>query len=115
MPSMRPFMETGHLSSGRATFAPQPSDHVNAAVLAAATSENQAIPAGAVFVAFGADAIFYAKFGIAGVTAAIPSGDITDGTAPEVNPSVRRIPAGVTHVALISTTAQVVTLSYFGG
>lgn len=99
-------------------FAPLASDYVNALALAAATSERQAIPAGANFVAFSTSAVtpvdFTAKFGDVAVTAAIPAADIADGSASPLNPAARRIPTGATHVAVCASAATVMTLEFWG-
>jgi hypothetical protein len=112
---MRDFIEQYPYGSHRAAFAPPVSDTINTRVLAANTVEVATIPAGAKFVSFSADGDFWAKFGTgSGVTAAVPSADITDGTSPELNSTQRRIPDGMTHIALVAGAARIVNLAYWG-
>ena len=99
-------------SDARFALAPTASDFVNAMDLAIATSETQAIPTGAQFLQIAATKDVYAKFGTSGVTAAVP-GDVTDGSAATLNPAMRRIPKGATHVALISAEACKATLEFW--
>ena len=47
------------------------------------------------------------------VTAAIPAADVTDGSAPMLNPGIRQIPTGVTHIALIAPAATIVTIEVY--
>ncbi len=111
---MRSFNQTQYdPAGGRGALAPPPSDYIDARVLAGGTVEVHAIPSGAKFVVFSANAEFYAKFGSSTVTTAVPSADVTDGTAPELNPGARMIPQGATHIALISPAGGVVTLSFY--
>lgn len=114
---MRDFNRTnegyGDLVPGREAFAPTPSDHVDARVLAANTAERHTIPAGAKFVSFSADGDFYAKFGDGTVNAAVPSTDVTNGTGSALNPGVRRIVEGITHVSLIAAAARVITMEFW--
>lgn len=98
-------------------FAPVASDTVNAFALTANTSERQAIPAGARYVAFSPSATtvvdFVARFGDVTVVAAIPNADITNGSASPLNPAVRRIPDGATHLALCASGASVITAEFW--
>ncbi len=114
---MRSFFD-GHFPASlgeRAAFAPQPADAPIALVLAANVAEVQAIPAGARFVIFSATDHFFARFGTSSaITAAVPVADVTDGTAPELNPAARQIPDGATHIALIASAATTVVLSFYG-
>jgi hypothetical protein len=98
----------------RGAFFPTPSDHVDAAVLAADTATRMAVPTGAAYVMFSATGGFYAKWGDSSVTAAAPDDDVTDGSGSELNPAGRRIPEGATHVSLIASADAVVTLSWYG-
>lgn len=112
---MRQFLHNPQDHGGpRAALAPVVPDYVDARVLAANTSEVFAIPAGARYVVFSFTADFWAKFGTSGVTAAVPSADMTDGAAPELNPAARRIPDGITHLALVAEAAVKGSLSFFG-
>lgn len=90
-------------------FARQAPAHVDARALATTTNETHTVPAGAKYVVFGAAADFYAKPGGA---AAIPSGDVTDGSASELNPVMWYVGATST-IGLISATAQTITLTFY--
>lgn len=46
------------------------------------------------------------------VVAAIPSGDITDGAAPDLNPTTRYV-KHCSKISMISATAQVVVISFY--
>jgi hypothetical protein len=83
--------------------------HIDARVLAANTAESHIVPSGARYVLFSANADFYAKFGSA---ASVPAGDVTDGSASELNPTLRSID-GAASIGLISPTACYVTLSFY--
>ena len=109
---MRRFL---HQYDGRRMFAPLPSDSIDARVLAANTAEVHAIPEDAKFVVFAASALFYAKFGSSSgaAAAAIPSTDVTNGSAPEMNPEARTIPEGATHIGLIAPSIAVVTMGFY--
>ncbi len=86
-----------------------PSDYIDARVLAANTAESHTVPPGAKYVLFSANADFYAKFGAAGT---VPAADVTDGTASELNPVLRSID-GATTIGLISAVTCIVTMSFF--
>lgn len=90
------------------------STYVNAVVLSANTAKRVAIPTGYRFVDFQTPLDFYAKPGDSSVTAAIPSGDVSDGTAAECNPKFRSIGGGYTHISMISDTDGVITLAWHG-
>lgn len=102
---MRAFLEPFPLGTHRAAMAPQPSDAPVAIVLAAGSSKAVAVPAGAAFVALSFTGDVWARFGAAGVAAAVPTADVTNGSAPVLNPDARRIPDGATHLALIAEAA----------
>lgn len=91
-----------------------PQSDVNAAVLAANTAETITIPSGATHVSFSANTDFYMKFN---GTAAVPGADVSDGSASELNPTVRRLLLGdgtaVTSISVISPVAAVVTAMFF--
>jgi len=84
--------------------------YVNAQVLAANTVESHTVPTGAKFVIFSATNIFYADF--IGGTAAVPAADVTNGTAPFLNPAAVFI-QGVSAISLISPAACVVTMAFY--
>lgn len=104
---------------GDGSYALRQSDVVNARVLAAATNENVPVwsytdAAGITkyssYVLFSATCNFYVKMGGA---AAIPASDVVDGSAPELNPSMRFLGGNVTTFGLISPDACVVTISFY--
>lgn len=102
---------------GRGVTALQPSDYIDARVLTAATSERHTIPDGAGYVSIRTTDDIYVKFGDNTVTATVPAGDVTDGTASEIvmaeERMVFRIPAAATDMALISSGTPTVTLSFY--
>ncbi len=67
------------------------------------------VPAGAKYVLFSATNNFYACFT---GTAVIPTGAVTDGSAPELNPVLREI-RGIATINLIAPTSCVVTLIFY--
>lgn len=85
------------------------SNYVDARVLSGTVAEVITVPSGAKKVLFSATGNFYAKFGAA---AAIPATDITDGSAPSLNPVLRNIDGAAT-IGIISPADCVVTLDFF--
>lgn len=64
---------------------------------------------------FSASAPFYASYtptGQADVAAAVPAANITDGTAPDLSPTVRKV-RSCDKIGLISPTDQVVILTFY--
>ncbi len=90
-----------------------PQSDTNAVSLAASTAESITIPSGATHVVFSGSGDFYMKFN---GTATVP-GDTTDGTAAELNPTVRRLSLGdgtaVTGISVIAPSACIVTAMFF--
>lgn len=86
------------------------SDHIDVRVLAANTAEQHSVPAGARFVVFSATGDFYAKPD--GGAIAVPSADVADGSAPELNPLSRSVES-VTNISLIAPAACTVTLAFY--
>lgn len=83
-----------------------PSDYVLSKTLAAGVAEQFLVPASAEWVLFSADANFYANYT---TTATVP-GDVTDGTASPLNPSMRRLRLqDGTHIDAISVIAPAAT------
>jgi len=95
-------------ANGEQTFARSAPTYIDARDLAANTNETHTVPAGADFVYFSADGDFYAKTNGA---AAVP-GDVTDGTASEMNPKHWDL-NGVTSIGLIASAARKITLSFY--
>ena len=100
------------VNAGMEAFALRQSNWINARVLAANTAETFQAPAGARFVLFSADGDFYCKIAPASTAAAIPAADVTDGTAPELNPAMRYI-GEQEFISLIAPAATVVTMQFF--
>lgn len=89
--------------------------YTNSRALAANTAETIAVPSGANWVLFSATADMYADF--QGQTAVVP-GDVTDGSAPELNPSMRYIGnieaiSALSTISVISAATCIVTASFW--
>lgn len=98
--------------SSDGSFALKQSDCINARVLAAGVAETFQVPAGSEVVVFSATGDFYAKIADTSTDAAVPSADVTDGSASELNPAVREVsPTG--YISLIASAATIVTLAYY--
>lgn len=95
-------------NNGQNLFALPAPGYVLSKLLAASTAEAFTVPAGARFVVFSATGDFYANYT---TTATVP-GDVTDGSASELNPSVRNI-KGVSSISIISAATPVVTASFY--
>lgn len=95
-------------ANGQNMFALPAPDYVLSRLLAASTAESFTVPAGARFVVFSATADFYANYS---TTATVP-GDVTDGSASELNPSVRDI-QGVSAISIISAATPIVTAAFY--
>lgn len=93
----------------------QQSSHIDVRVLAAGVAESHSVPGDAKYVIFscatssGNAASFWADFN---GTAAIPTGDITDGSGCEVNPAVRFV-GNITTISVISPTDCIVTMAFY--
>ncbi len=94
---------------GRDLPAVQPSDHVNVVQLTSGVGKQITTPADAKLVMFSATAPFWARFGTA---ASLPTGDITNGSGPELNPCVRTVTPG-TAIGLVAASACYVSLSFY--
>jgi len=107
-------MEIPHGVAGR-TFLIRPSDYICYLSLDINTKKDLDVPSGFDAVVFscvdanGAPASFYANFSIA---AAIPPGDISAGTGPELNPTQRYIP-DVATISLIAPVACFVMMAFY--
>lgn len=100
---------TGEMNS----WARIPSTYVLSKSLAASTAEAFAVPTvsgqKAEFVVFSSNVDFYAN---PYATAVVP-GDVTDGSAPELNPVAYQIPKDVDNISVISASAGIVTASFY--
>ena len=92
-----------------ATQAIPQSNYIDARVLAADTAESPEVPAKAKIVLFSSTGNFYLNTRAAAV---IPSGDIIDGSAPELNPIARTVSPGDT-LSVIAPAACIVILAYY--
>ena len=84
--------------------------YVDARVLAASTNETVTVPTGARFVFFSSTGNFYVNFQSG--TAAIPSGDVTDGSASILNPAGRYINE-ITQFGIIAPADTIVTMEFY--
>lgn len=82
--------------------------------LAAGVAETVVVPSEANHVFFSCSADFYVSYSWDGeaTVVATSSGDVTDGSASELNPGARCI-TGVTALSLISDAAAVVTMIFY--
>jgi hypothetical protein len=96
--------------AGDGSYAIRPADYVLAKALAASTAEGFTVPANATHVLLACSENFYANWT---TTATVP-GDVTDGTASELNPEMR-ICRGVTTISVITAAAggAVITASFW--
>ena len=96
--------------NGENTFAAPAPDFVNAYTLAADTFVTFAVPEGAGTVMFSALADFYVAYD---ANASVPTTNVTDGSASELNPTVRSV-TDLNAISLISpTNDNIVTLSFY--
>lgn len=100
------------------TFALTPPTSINAYKLVANTAVNISVSAlvdanskNANALLFSSTGKFYVLWN--GTGAAVPSSSITDGTAPELNPEVRRIGGGMTQFSIVAPADCIVTMSIF--
>lgn len=78
--------------------------------LVGGTPRSVAVPAEAKVALFSATGNFWLK---AGAAPALPTGDILDGSAPELNPAGRLV-SGVTSIGLVAPTACTVSIGFYG-
>lgn len=90
-------------------FAMPQSDTRYASVLAAGVAEVVTVPADAKFVQFSATSDFWANIG--GI-AAVPTIDISDGSASELNPTMRKL-SGAGGIGLVAAADCIVQMSFF--
>lgn len=102
---MLPFHEEFPFNAGRLAFAPLFSDRVEDIVLAADVLLRVPVPPGAQIVAFSFDGDVRVRCGGAETSLGLPAASSTDGTGSVLNPALRRLPAGATHLCLRAATA----------
>lgn len=95
---------------GHTSLAINPSSSVLAILLAPGTPKQIAVPAGARIVLFSATGPFWARIGGA---ATVPSADLLDGSAPELNPVARQVDRAAA-IGLAAAAATTVSLSFYG-
>ncbi len=88
----------------------EPSDTINAYVLAAGVAQTVTVPTGANIAAFASTGNFFANF--AGATAAVPAVSITNGTSPALNPTVRSVD-GIASFSIIAPANTTVVVSFY--
>ena len=84
-----------------------PATYTDAVVLAANTPVVYSVPAGGVYALINCTTDVWVKFGAA---AAIPIANITDGSAPSLNPALRAL-AGTTSIGFVSPAACVCSIN----
>lgn len=90
------------------SYSLRPADYVLSATLVANTNSDLTVPTNAKYVLFASDVDFFANYT---TTATVP-GDVTDGTASELNPAMR-ILTGVTTISVISASGGTLTASFW--
>lgn len=95
---------------GEATDVLVPSDTCLAVILAANAPKSVPVPAGARHVLFSSTGNFWAKLG---GPAILPEGDVTDGSAPELNPAAREL-MGAAAIGLVAPGPCAVGLAFYG-
>lgn len=84
------------------------SDTVNSRAVTSGNAESITIPSAAKFVVLKCTVDFYANWT---TTATVPA-DVTDGTASELNPHIRRITGGET-LSIITAANGVITAAFY--
>lgn len=82
---------------------------VNNYLLAVNTNKAVTVPADCSYALFAANADIWVEMGGA---AAVPAGDITDGTGSELNPTIRKVEPGGT-IGIISESAAKVSITFY--
>ena len=109
-PALNKFELQADTRGNHNTLIPNVSKWVDAKVLAAGVAESITVPTDAKMVIFSANNDFYINS--SGGTAATPSADVSDGSASELNPSVRYV-YGQGTISIISPYTRIITLSYY--
>jgi len=95
---------------GRPSQVIPPSTTVYAVVLTAGTPWQVQVPSGALQELFSATGPFWARVGGA---AQLPTADVLDGSAPELNPAARAVTAG-SAIGLVAPATCTVSLAFYG-
>lgn len=89
------------------------SEYVNARILLSNVEEKETIPQGYNLVVINATAPLYVKLGDSSVSATVPSGDVSNGSASELSPTSYSLQSEQTTISLISPSNCVATLAYY--
>lgn len=89
-------------------FALPPSDHCDSRNLIAGAAEAFDVPDGAKYAMFASTGDFFASY----TQAATVPGDVTNGSASELNPTMRYV-NGVRQISVIAPADVTVTVSYY--
>lgn len=88
-------------------------DYTDACVLAANTAEQHTVPAGMAWCYLSAEMPVFLAWG-SNPTAAVPSGDVTDGTSSYLMTREMYLPCSdIAKISIISRVAGIVTLTFF--
>lgn len=110
---MVPFRGTNsNWHTGRAVFASPVSDFVNMLNLPAGAAKTIPVPEGAGFAVFSATDDIWVRYDDQPFPADMAV-DITDGSAPDFNPTSRMI-AGVTEINILAEAACQCVISFYG-
>lgn len=97
----------------RGEYALYPTDTVDA-YFGDDTATRFVVPANAEFVVFASTGDFHALYGDNTVTAAVIAGDLSNGSASELNPGTRYVgDPSITHISIVATVGVNVTLAWF--
>ena len=107
---MKAFTTKGSDSSD--ALIPPFSDYVNSYLMVAATAQTVAWPVGSKFCAINGQGDYYCK---ANGTATVPAANTTDGSVSAYNPSQRSRSDTEQSFSIISPTAQVIVIEFWGG
>jgi hypothetical protein len=98
--------DANRLANGDVLF---PSKYVNAYVLAAGIAQTITIPSGARVAVFSSTGNFYVNWLAAAIE---PTGNITNGSGPELNPVARDV-SGYGSISVIAPSICTLTVAYF--
>ncbi|MBF0560651.1 MAG: hypothetical protein HQL37_01295 [Alphaproteobacteria bacterium] len=87
------------------------SDSRSVLMLAAGQAKTLTVPSGATVALINATAPVWVRFG---GSAAVPSADITDGSAPELNPGPRLVKEGMT-IGVAAAQSSLVNILFYQG
>lgn len=79
----------------------------------ATTEAHVSVPSGATRVILNGTAAYYCKIGPTGTTAAIPSGNVTDGSGSTIQSAGYSLSSTDTVISIISPSAIIVSLEFY--